>query len=348
MSKNRIEWVDISKGILIILVVIGHIITTGVIHTCIYSFHLFAFIYISGFFYKKKSSLKRYIYSECKKLLPKFFLYAIIWIVFSYVYNFLLFNNKIDNMISIKDYAIKSFITLILGNGNITGISLGAIWYIPMLLSIKLLYGIIDNIFEKSHIIVDILCIVFFICGVYILNGINNFPWYLSNALSAIIFFHLGNRTWEKLNANISNIATKKFFISMIFSFFVIICVGKNIEIVNLGRNLYSCVPLILINIFFGIVFVISFSLIVERLFFGYISCILQYFGKISLQIMGWHSEIRIILQHFFLFIGISNKYINAILVLFFTLFLCWIIDIVSKKSLLFCEDKFRKKVYND
>ena len=46
--KERLEYIDTARGILIILVVIGHIWQAGFVHNFIYSFHMPAFFFISG------------------------------------------------------------------------------------------------------------------------------------------------------------------------------------------------------------------------------------------------------------------------------------------------------------
>ena len=53
MTK-RIEWIDIAKGIGIILVVIGHISQIKVLNDIIYSFHMPLFFIISWYLYKRK------------------------------------------------------------------------------------------------------------------------------------------------------------------------------------------------------------------------------------------------------------------------------------------------------
>jgi len=45
--NNRIKWVDIYKGLAILLVVLGH--TTGLFNPYIYQFHMAAFFFISGY-----------------------------------------------------------------------------------------------------------------------------------------------------------------------------------------------------------------------------------------------------------------------------------------------------------
>ena len=75
MEKHkRIEWVDIAKGIAIILVVIGHVGSSygseglyknsfllNFTNRFVYSFHMAAFMFISGFLFKNKGDKKQQI-----------------------------------------------------------------------------------------------------------------------------------------------------------------------------------------------------------------------------------------------------------------------------------------------
>ena len=47
MSK-RIEWIDIAKGILRVLVVLGHSEISGVAASVMNSFHMAAFFFLAG------------------------------------------------------------------------------------------------------------------------------------------------------------------------------------------------------------------------------------------------------------------------------------------------------------
>lgn len=52
LKKNeRIVWIDIAKGIAILLVVLGHNLNEeNVLRMCVYSFHVPLFLIIGGFF----------------------------------------------------------------------------------------------------------------------------------------------------------------------------------------------------------------------------------------------------------------------------------------------------------
>ena len=54
-ANNRIEYIDIARGIAIILMVIGHVVDQGWKREVIFSFHMPLFIIASGLFYKDKS-----------------------------------------------------------------------------------------------------------------------------------------------------------------------------------------------------------------------------------------------------------------------------------------------------
>ena len=59
---NRYNYIDISKGIGILMVVWAHILLVGVSHSMIYAFHMPLFFFISGFLFNKEKYFNRYIW----------------------------------------------------------------------------------------------------------------------------------------------------------------------------------------------------------------------------------------------------------------------------------------------
>ncbi|OYW86650.1 MAG: hypothetical protein B7Z20_06965, partial [Sphingobium sp. 32-64-5] len=49
-AKGRLDWVDAAKGLGIILVVIGHVWTSGAVRDTIYAFHMPLFFLLAGYF----------------------------------------------------------------------------------------------------------------------------------------------------------------------------------------------------------------------------------------------------------------------------------------------------------
>ena len=54
-KQNRIIFIDIARGIAILLMIIGHTIKYGTLRNAIFSFHMPLFVIVSGYFYKEKS-----------------------------------------------------------------------------------------------------------------------------------------------------------------------------------------------------------------------------------------------------------------------------------------------------
>lgn len=64
--KKRIEYLDVAKGILIILMVLGHVFESGPVFQYIYSFHMPAFFIISGILFNYSSTLNKTLYENFK------------------------------------------------------------------------------------------------------------------------------------------------------------------------------------------------------------------------------------------------------------------------------------------
>lgn len=83
--KTRIEWLDIAKGLGVLLVVIGHLwyeCIFPVINQIIYSFHMPMFFILSGFVFKKGSSnFISFVLAKSKRLLLPTFVFFVLGVV---------------------------------------------------------------------------------------------------------------------------------------------------------------------------------------------------------------------------------------------------------------------------
>ena len=81
---NRLDWVDIYKGIAIILVVFGH--SNSPITGYIYLFHMAAFFFISGYTTNFNSrSTTSYIINKIQTLVIPFFVINLAFYLFRFV-----------------------------------------------------------------------------------------------------------------------------------------------------------------------------------------------------------------------------------------------------------------------
>ncbi len=77
--QKRIEWVDIAKGIGIIIVVLGHMSNKdGLVGSVIWAFHMPLFFFLSGLFLKPESALKASFLKRVRQLLWPCLVFSII------------------------------------------------------------------------------------------------------------------------------------------------------------------------------------------------------------------------------------------------------------------------------
>lgn len=170
---RRIEWVDISKGIAIILVIIGHTISLdGVGFKIIYSFHMPFFFLMSGYLYKENKSAVNIIKTGIRRLIIPYIITSIsiiigrIVICISRHYNI----SEINNIIK------RTILGIIVGSGtdypkgfeNV--IKIGAIWFLLALFWGLLFFNIIITLTKSCKectrgIIVIILSTIGFLIG---------------------------------------------------------------------------------------------------------------------------------------------------------------------------------------
>lgn len=134
-KKVRIAWIDYYKGLVIVLVVLGH--ATGLFNPYIYQFHMAAFFFASGYLdtTENKSWLKLVIDKFFSLWLPIFTFLAL----FSGMDTFLVHNNWYSLIyrgtfpgfwVRLRDFVVQ---------GNCGSPFLGACWFVVVLMGIILL-----------------------------------------------------------------------------------------------------------------------------------------------------------------------------------------------------------------
>lgn len=165
--EKRIEWLDFLKGLSIVLVVVGHLNTSIYIHNLIYNVHLFAFIFVSGIFFKNRKNINDLWKKDLRRIWLLFLFFSLLWIGFDYIYRYALYllrdGEKLEN---IWKYILDALLAIILGNANLTGVSFGAVWYLEMLFSLKIIYYIFDKIVKRKEGSLTIICLCIF-CAVF-------------------------------------------------------------------------------------------------------------------------------------------------------------------------------------
>lgn len=178
-QRGRIEWVDIAKGIAIILMVIGHEVNNIDIHTAIFSFHMPLFFILSGYTSSRVNDFSKFS-RKLKKTFIHVFLLAVLMVVLL----------GLENLIFLKGYTLTSFgETIIKGlwwGSNIPAIglmSVGVMWFLFVFFWAKLLFDLLQVVLPDRGgglLLLIAATISYLFC--------NNFQHYLPQALDIVPF----------------------------------------------------------------------------------------------------------------------------------------------------------------
>lgn len=301
--NKRIEFIDIAKGIGILLVILGHILFEGdFIYKVIYAFHMPLFFIIAGYVYNYEKYNNFTTLDFLKKkfknyIVPYFRMALICLIIFGVILNFK------DNRISNTFYnQLITYIRGILYSKCYleTVPNCSPIWFLTCLFCMEVMFYFICKYVNKKYIPI---CICF-IMGV-ILNKMNiiNLPWNVDISLFALPFMYFG------LIIKQYNFLEKyKQTYTILFLIIFVVSIYFNTTINFNGRNLG--------NIIFTYLGAISMSLIV--LYYSKYfekSKILKFFGKNTMFVIGYNYAINYLyLGYFYMFTFIDCwqvKFIN-------------------------------------
>lgn len=196
MENRRIDYLDICKGILIILVVIGHAVEIvdleyqSYLIKLIYSFHMPAFFIISGFLYNaekwKKKGFKEYLINRINRnLIPYFFfeyLYGIIASLFIYGLNW---KGKIMELLYVFKGAFSVEVHYIPS------------WFLITLFFAGLMLYWLESSNKKLIVIETLILIIISIIGCRILDGmeegfVRNILIFVSRIAISSVFMLIG------------------------------------------------------------------------------------------------------------------------------------------------------------
>ena len=81
MKSEQWKWVDIAKGIGIILVFLGHFDIPNILRVEIYTFHIPLFFFLSGVVFNSDKPIKRFLGDEAKRMIVPYYCWAFFYFV---------------------------------------------------------------------------------------------------------------------------------------------------------------------------------------------------------------------------------------------------------------------------
>ena len=197
-SKYRIEWIDIAKGIGIVLVIIGHVSKNKILNNYIYSFHMPLFFIISGYLYKEKT---KFVKNKIKTILIPYFIFSILSFSYWAIIERFFRKQEISPLIAFSNIFIakgpsENFVYNV------------ALWFLPCLFITQIVFHFIYKNTKKSYRFIIILIIS--ILGYIYPNIINiRIPFCIDVSMTAIMFYYIGF-IFKQIEKNIIIIKNKK------------------------------------------------------------------------------------------------------------------------------------------
>ena len=305
-TKKRLDYIDIAKGIGIILMIIGHApLKNKYITNFIFSFHMPLFFLISGYFFKPKEK-KQCIKDIFKRLIIPYIITCIAIIAYK-ILKLVLNKDFMEIQSTFKIWTIAS----LYGSGTREDFNIqpiGAIWF---LLALGFATYFMNCIYSKKYRYI----LVFIIA--YIGYKTTEFVWLplsIQAGMTSLIFVYLGVIAKENdiLNKSIS----KELYIALIF---IVGFCTKYSGILYMVGNVYQNGLLDVIGALAGSFLVIKASYLIQNNLKFLKTCI-QFIGKNSLLFLCVHLFSLnclqwTILNNKLLNIGIKNEELRVVFI---------------------------------
>lgn len=307
--QKRIEWIDLAKGIGMILVMLGHAKMPSYLGKFIYSFHMPLFFFLSGCVFSDKNiATGKFILKKFKSIIIPYIFFSAIYIAIDIIMEFL---NKSLNF----DFVLNEL------NLYFVVTREHAIWFLPCLFFVEVLFFFIYKVSRKNYIFICCVTVVLLTFGIMYKKFIGtNLPYNLNLVLIAFPFFALGYLLkkikfyQERLAFNFSSLA-----IIIVLLIFNIITDYFNIKYfephyVGIWQNEYCNFILFYLSAFFGIFATITFSKVFENKFNA-----IKYIGRNSIIYLGFHQVFFFVCRSLIQKLNLP-EYVN---------YLIWIVTII-------------------
>ncbi|MBS6340511.1 MAG: acyltransferase family protein [Eubacterium limosum] len=330
---KRVEWIDITKGILIALIVLGHVISDNANHlqTWIYSFHVCGFFIINGLL-KAKYKFEDNNYSLKDVVIKQKSIY-ILYLVFSLIFFARVLLQARLGMYNANE--IKTFVLHIISfNGE------GVLWFLPVFSITEIvLYIVVKYRRIVLPIYITALAVAIYFAVSIEWNNIlqiDSYPILFGMLLircSIASSFSIIGYYFEK-----SNLFNSKIIYIGIGS--VLAFINGNVDLNNLR---FGNIVLYYIFSILGTFFIIGISKFIEKKAL-YMKKILTLWGRNSLIIMLTHAILLIYQTYNIIFLKfVNNEFLRILFVFFMTMITETYLIIVFNKIIFYLEGKYVK-----
>ena len=276
MSK-RIDWIDISKGIAIILVVIGHNVENGsLLWNIIFSFHMPFFFFASGFLFKDKQITSQ-LKDNCQRLLLPYI--STLLFIFFYTTLIVFIKTHVNNLLSWVLPILYSTGKPLTWAPSINVV--GAMWFLTCLFCASIIFNTVIKLTKSYNKSLQFLIIVIISLFGYIIGKFIYLPWSFDIALASQFFIYCGY--YFKTN----NILNKKPHIIFLLLLSCLLILSISTGSLNLNSRLYNIILISYLGAISGCILLVYFSMVLTK--FKVSGKVFSYLGKESLVILCFH-----------------------------------------------------------
>ena len=227
-SPKRDSTIDICKGIFIILMIVGHFPIDSTLKKTIYSCHMMAFVFFSGYFYNKNRSILKTIQQIAKTLLVPYCIFIPVSIMIDIVTK----QNVESKLYYFGGYFVGMFST----KKILTQFwSVGPVYFILLLAITRLIYVCLDHLVKNQ--LLKMLAVLFIsMAGVVLGEKGYWLPWSADVACYALVFYYIGTLCREKDILNIIKNRYALYFVLSPIWVYMIYCGSMDIALRNFGQ----------------------------------------------------------------------------------------------------------------
>lgn len=283
MTCKRLPWLDVFKGIGIILVVIGHIYSNDIVFKWLYSFHMPLFFLAAGWVYKRKPILED-IKKRFQTIIIPYFTFGTIT---------LLYWELIERKFRSSNMGFfDSLIGLFFGAYNNLDFNVH-MWFLPCFFATVVFFNILVDLFsiKWAYVITILMSLIY---ATVPFSGGGGVLWGIDKVFQYLGFYAIG--VILSKYTDISKLTVNRFQ-TLIIAFLLLA--------INFLLAEFGLVTGIMwfITALTGIVGVLLVSRVINS------NKILQYFGRISLIILCTHGPIyRVIIKLVSILFHISTE----------------------------------------
>ena len=330
-QNKRIAWIDVAKGIGMLLVIFAHCFSNVagevIPRAFLYSFHMPLFFILSGFTFKFSEDWKQFrksTYKSFKRLIIPAIICFIIFSIISVIRSSLSGNHvELFEYVSDRILALLFSLPTELTVYGITMPDIGMMWFFVALFFSLVIFNLIARLSATPR--TNILLSLFVSLFGFLLAKYNIFlPFSIDLALSLQIFLLFGKFFLRKIKLS-SVLTAVIYFIIWIITFISYLFISRTYLEVAVRR--FPLFPVSIISALAGSCFIYCISYALSKI--GIIKKALSYIGRNSLYVL---------IAHYFDFVfekiwlRFANTYLNGLLRIIIVLILAFII--IQIKSL--------------